>query len=89
MADRPLIAVLREPGFDASVPLPSYETAGAAGADLRANLPDGPVTLAPGHRSLIPTGLRIEIPPGYEVQIRPRSDTFTSSNDATVFLSLS
>jgi dUTP pyrophosphatase len=59
---------------DTSVPLPSYETSGAAGADIRANLPDrGTVELAPGARALIPTGLRIEIPAGYEVQIRPRS----------------
>jgi dUTP pyrophosphatase len=56
------------------VPLPAYETPGAAGADLRANLPDrGEVELAPGARALIPTGLRIEIPDGYEVQVRPRS----------------
>ena len=68
------IALLREPGFDPDVPLPSYETTGAAGADTRANFEDGqPVTLAPGARALIPTGLRIEIPEGYEVQIRPRS----------------
>jgi len=59
---------------DRSVPLPSYETSGAAGADIRANLPDrGAVELAPGARALIPTGLRVEIPAGYEVQIRPRS----------------
>ena len=68
------IRVLREPGADASVPLPSYETAGAAGADLRANLPGGEaMVLAPGARALVPTGLRLEIPEGYEVQIRPRS----------------
>ncbi|WP_050929088.1 dUTP diphosphatase [Aestuariivita boseongensis] len=73
MAEPVDIRVTREAGFDASVPLPSYETAGAAGADLRANLPDGDVTLAPGERALIPTGLRIEIPDGFEVQIRPRS----------------
>ncbi|MEM9308311.1 MAG: dUTP diphosphatase [Pseudomonadota bacterium] len=58
---------------DRSLPLPSYETAGAAGADLRANLPDGPLTLAPGTRALVPTGLSMEIPQGYEIQIRPRS----------------
>ena len=68
------IRVLREPGADAAVPLPSYETAGAAGADLRANLPGGEaLVLEPGTRALIPTGLRLEIPEGYEVQIRPRS----------------
>lgn len=61
-------------GADDSVGLPAYETAGAAGADLRANLPDGAaVTLQPGERALLPTGLRMAIPEGYEVQIRPRS----------------
>ena len=67
------IGILREDGFDAEVPLPSYESEGAAGADLRANLPGGAVMLAPGARALVPTGLRLEIPAGYEVQIRPRS----------------
>lgn len=63
-----------EPGADTSFGLPSYETAGAAGADLRANFPDQkPVVLDPGARALIPTGLRMAIPAGYEVQIRPRS----------------
>lgn len=68
------ILIMREDGFDADIPLPSYETPGAAGADIRANLPEAkPVTLAPGTRTLIPTGLRFEIPEGYEVQVRPRS----------------
>ena len=68
------IRVLREAGSDASLPLPAYETEGAAGADLRANLPGGAsVVLAPGARALVPTGLRLEIPEGFEVQIRPRS----------------
>lgn len=59
---------------DRDVPLPSYETTGAAGADVRANLPDrASVILAPGERVLVPTGLRLEIPAGYEIQIRPRS----------------
>jgi dUTP pyrophosphatase len=53
--------------------LPAYATEGAAGADVRAYLPEGPVTLEPGARALIPTGLRMEIPPGFEVQVRPRS----------------
>ncbi len=73
MTDAILIRVLREPGFDPDIPLPSYETAGAAGADIRANLPKGNVVLEPGACALISTGLRIEIPLGYEVQIRPRS----------------
>lgn len=60
-------------GADRCLPLPAYESAGAAGADLRANLPGGPVTLAPGARALISTGLHMAIPQGFEVQIRPRS----------------
>ena len=63
-------------GADREIALPSYETEGAAGADLRANFPtdarDG-LTLGPGERALVPTGLRVAIPAGYEVQIRPRS----------------
>ncbi len=61
---------------DRQIALPSYETRGAAGADVRANFPEegrGGMILAPGERSLVPTGLRIEIPEGYEVQVRPRS----------------
>lgn len=53
-------------------PLPSYATALSAGMDLRANI-DEPVTLAPLERRLIPTGLRIALPAGYEAQVRPRS----------------
>ncbi|CUI00248.1 dUTP diphosphatase [Leisingera aquaemixtae] len=68
------IRVIHEEAADRDVPLPSYETAGAAGADVRANLPDrGFLVLQPGERTLVPTGLRVEIPAGYEVQIRPRS----------------
>ncbi|PID35943.1 MAG: dUTP diphosphatase [Rhodobacterales bacterium] len=64
-------------GADRDMALPSYETSGAAGADLRANFPpetraEG-VTLAPGARALIPTGLAVAIPEGFEMQIRPRS----------------
>lgn len=54
-------------------PLPQYETAQSAGLDLRAYLPEAPVTLAPLGRALIPTGLYMELPVGYEAQIRPRS----------------
>lgn len=54
-------------------PLPAYATSGAAGMDLRAYLPKGPVTLAPLQRALIPTGLFMELPEGYECQLRPRS----------------
>lgn len=53
-------------------PLPAYETAGSAGVDLRANLPEQ-ITLAPMERRLVPTGLFIELPEGYEAQVRPRS----------------
>ena len=52
--------------------LPSYETAQSAGMDLRAALAEAMV-LAPGARALVPTGLYLEIPPGYEAQVRPRS----------------
>lgn len=61
-------------GADETIGLPSYESAGAAGADLRANFgKPRSVTLNAGERKLIPTGLRLAIPAGYEVQIRPRS----------------
>jgi dUTP pyrophosphatase len=53
-------------------PLPAYETAGASGLDLRANL-ENPVVLGSLERALIPTGVFIEIPKGFEVQVRPRS----------------
>lgn len=73
----PLIGVMREDWADPSVPLPSYETAGAAGADVRANLPremrNVGFVLGPMERKVVPTGLRVEIPQGYEIQIRPRS----------------
>ena len=52
--------------------LPSYETSGAAGMDIRAFLKE-PVTIEPGQRALIPTGLFMEIPAGFEAQIRARS----------------
>lgn len=52
---------------------PVYSTKEAAGADIRAFLPDGPITLLPGEFRMIPTGIRLEIPLGYEVQVRPRS----------------
>lgn len=61
------------PGADTALGLPSYQTAGAAGADLRAHLQGGGVMLAPGTRALIPTGLHMAVPHGFEVQIRPRS----------------
>lgn len=56
------------------LPPPAYETDGSAGMDLRAAVAEeAPVVLAPGGRALIPTGLKIALPPGYEAQVRPRS----------------
>ena len=73
----PTVNVLWEDWADRSLGLPRYETAGAAGADLRANLPPDQrtegVRLAPMQRAIVPTGLRVEIPAGFEAQIRPRS----------------
>lgn len=53
-------------------PLPAYETPSSAGMDVRAAI-DEPIVLAPLERRLIPTGLRVQLPQGYEMQIRPRS----------------
>ena len=64
------VPVLRRPGAD--TPLPLYATEGAAGADLHADL-GAPVTLAPGGRAAIPTGLAFQTPRGFEIQVRPRS----------------
>lgn len=73
----PIIKVLREEWADPGIALPRYETAGAAGADIRANLKpedrETGFTLAPMQRAVVPTGLRVAIPEGYEMQIRPRS----------------
>jgi len=56
------------------LPLPSYQSALAAGLDLIAAVPDGkPLTIAPGARALVPTGIAIALPEGYEAQVRPRS----------------
>ena len=56
------------------LPLPAYETGGSAGMDLRAAVAeDAPLTLTPGARALVPTGLKIALEPGYEAQVRPRS----------------
>jgi dUTP pyrophosphatase len=61
----------------AEAKIPSYQTAGAAGLDLAALLPDGDVTLAPGEIRAIPTGLSMAIPVGFEGQVRPRSGLST------------
>lgn len=69
----PVIGVVRLP-HAADLPLPAYETQGAAGMDLRAAVPeDRPLLILPGRRALVPTGLILEIPEGFEGQIRPRS----------------
>lgn len=67
----PKVRVVRLPHAK-GLPLPSYETVHSAGMDLRAALEDR-ITIWPGGRTLVPTGLRIELPVGYEAQIRPRS----------------
>lgn len=69
----PVLGVVRlDHGRD--IDLPAYETPGAAGMDLRAAVPAGaPLVLAPGERTLVPTGLALEIPDGFEAQVRPRS----------------
>ena len=65
---------IRRLPHSAGLPLPAYETSGAAGMDLRAALADGEtLTLQPGKRALVPTGLSIAVPPGFEAQVRPRS----------------
>ena len=73
----PTLHLMRDDGADRDIPLPAYATEGAAGADIRANLAEADratgLTLLPMQRRIVPTGLRIEIPTGYEVQIRPRS----------------
>jgi dUTP pyrophosphatase len=67
------LRILRLP-HGADLPLPSHQSADAAGLDLMAAVPeDAPVELAPGARSLIPTGLAIALPGGFEAQVRPRS----------------
>ncbi len=60
--------------FDPAFELPFYATEQSAGADVRASLPDrGGLVVPPGERVLVPTGLAFEIPPGHEIQVRPRS----------------
>jgi dUTP pyrophosphatase len=73
----PVVQILWEDWADPTLPLPAYQTAGAAGADICANFPvegraDG-LTLQPMARAVCPTGIRVAIPAGYEMQIRPRS----------------
>ena len=69
----PAIAILRL-AHGEGLPLPAYQSLGAAGADLYAAVaPDQPLTLQPGGRALVPTGICLELPAGYEAQVRPRS----------------
>lgn len=72
-----VVSVIWEDWADQSLPLPSYQTAGAAGADLCANFPEGQreagLVLEPMARAICPTGLRVAVPLGYEMQVRPRS----------------
>jgi dUTP pyrophosphatase len=71
------VRVVRTEDADPAIPLPSYQTDGAAGLDVSANLTLGDratgIILRPGERRLVPTGLRVQIPEGYEIQMRPRS----------------
>ena len=75
------IAVTRLP-HNSDLPLPAYETAQSAGMDLAAAI-DAPMTLSPGERAMIPTGLAIALPAGYEAQVRPRSG-LAAKNGVTV-----
>jgi dUTP pyrophosphatase len=69
----PRILVRRLPHGE-GLALPTYETAGAAGCDLRAAVPeDAPIILNPGERAMAPTGLSLALPAGWEAQVRPRS----------------
>jgi dUTP pyrophosphatase len=68
-----VVRLLRLPHGE-GLPLPTYHSEHAAGLDVVAGVPeDAPVGLAPGARALIPTGFALELPPGYEAQLRPRS----------------
>ena len=69
----PTVPIVRLPHAE-GLPLPAYETAQAAGMDLRAAVPEEePLTLRPGARHAVPTGLAFALPPGFEGQVRPRS----------------
>lgn len=72
MPSNPVRIGLRRLPEGEGLPLPAYMTDGAAGADLHAAVPE-PLTIAPGARALIPAGFCLEIPEGFEIQLRPRS----------------
>jgi len=70
---RPRVKIVRLAHAD-GLPLPAYQSADAAGLDLAAAVsPSDPITLAPGARAMIPTGLVVSLPRGFEAQVRPRS----------------
>ena len=70
---RPVVDIVRLP-HNSDLPLPAYETAGAAGMDLRAAVSgDEALVLSPGTRAAVPTGLAFALPEGFEAQVRPRS----------------
>jgi dUTP pyrophosphatase len=71
MMKKLMIKIKKEPGCE-DLPLPQYQSPGAAGMDLFAAV-ENPVTIQPGNVMMIPTGIRLSIPPGYEGQVRPRS----------------
>jgi dUTP pyrophosphatase len=62
--------------------LPTYATAASSGADAKASI-DQPIAIAPGSSAIIPTGIRMDLPEGYEIQVRPRSG-FAAKNQVTV-----
>jgi dUTP pyrophosphatase len=73
MSHAPTVPIVRLPHAE-GLPLPAYETAQAAGMDLRAAVADDePLTLKPGARYAVPTGLAFALPAGFEAQVRPRS----------------
>jgi dUTP pyrophosphatase len=71
------VRIRRMPGADPALSLPGYQTAGSAGMDVCASLPEAHrpngIVLEPGSRALVPTGFALGIPDGYEIQLRPRS----------------
>ncbi|MDA9020310.1 dUTP diphosphatase [Flavimaricola sp.] len=76
MTGTPVVLIQWLDDADQSLPLPSYQTAGAAGADICANFPPDQrtgVEIPPGARALVPTGIAVAVPAGYEMQLRPRS----------------
>ncbi len=81
MSEKITVKVLSNPAYG-DLPLPKYETAGAAAVDLLACITE-PLTLLPGKRAMVPTGLSIALPEGYEAQVRPRSG-LAAKNGVTV-----